>query len=192
MKNRIRINGTLMSLCILIALVFSHKFFRKDITTIDYALEIIGIILLLLGQLIRISSRGYKSEHSKSGGILLTSGPYAVVRNPMYLGIFLMGLGIVLCIFQYWVFVCFFAYFTFRYLMLISQEEKFLAEKFGQQFKDYQKNTPKLLPRINFFIGKSIRDYLPIKPQWFKRELTAFIPILVVIIGIKFWVATWK
>lgn len=183
MKNRIKINGTIMFLCLLVIILFPRVFLRSCLSPLDSSFKIIGVTALLLGQLIRVSSRGYKAENSKGGNFLIKNGPYALVRNPMYLGIILMGVGIVLFLFKWWVFFIFLVFFVFRYIILISKEEKILIEKFGQEYKDYQKNTPRLFPKINFIIRN--KNYLPLKFAWFKKELASFVSILLVLFGIK-------
>jgi hydrogenase maturation factor HypF (carbamoyltransferase family) len=77
---------------------------------LDDTMEIFGIALILLGQIFRVSGRGYKAEQSQQGQVLIEGGPYILVRNPMYLGILLIGLGIVLMLFNWWV-ICFFIIF---------------------------------------------------------------------------------
>ena len=104
MKKRIKTNGMIIALAVLCLAAFPGVFIRRSPGGLwEGAAEILGVALILFGQLIRICARGYKSEHSRDGHTLLQSGPYAVVRNPMYLGILLIGLGVVLFLFKWWV-----------------------------------------------------------------------------------------
>ena len=90
MKKRLKINGFIMFIAVLLILIFPAIFFRKPGSYLyDSIMEIIGIVLILLGQFLRVSARGYKSEHSNNSRSLIQGGPYALVRNPMYLGILL-------------------------------------------------------------------------------------------------------
>ncbi|MCX5708690.1 MAG: isoprenylcysteine carboxylmethyltransferase family protein [Candidatus Omnitrophica bacterium] len=123
MKNRIRINGIAIALSIVFILLFSQKLLRGPGYFADELWEVSGIALIFFGQLLRVSSRGYKSECSKNGNSLVTSGPYSMVRNPMYLGILLIGAGVVLFLFHWWVFLIFLAVFITRYLGLFAKEE---------------------------------------------------------------------
>ncbi|MEW5758854.1 MAG: isoprenylcysteine carboxylmethyltransferase family protein [Candidatus Omnitrophota bacterium] len=187
MKNRIKINGTIIFLCIALIIIFKSIFLRAS--DIGF-LEILGVSLLLLGQLIRISSRGYKAEYSRGGHELIKDGPYSLVRNPMYLGILLMGAGIVLFLFKFWVFFAFLAFFTIRYLTLIKQEEKILIEKFDREYEDYKKNTPRIFPRMNYIISHNIKNYLPLKLIWVKKEISSFVPIVISLVGLKIYALT--
>src|ERR1022692_3681145 len=51
-----------------------------------------GIGYIIVGLLIRLWSNGYAIKNDK----LTTSGPYAFVRNPLYLGTFLIAIGFVI------------------------------------------------------------------------------------------------
>ena len=77
---------------------------------------------------------------------LITHGPFALVRHPMYLGILLTGLGGIL-IYRTWTFV----FLALNFLGLIlraRREEQALAEEFGDQWRGYCKRVPRWLPRF--------------------------------------------
>ena len=97
MKKRLKINGIIIFFIVLLIAFSPGIFFRKEIvpTYWDEIAEIFGIAVILLGQIIRVSGRGYKAEKSKNGRALIQDGPYAISRNPMYLGILLIGIGII-------------------------------------------------------------------------------------------------
>ena len=79
---------------------------------------------------------------------LIISGPYAYVRNPMLLGVFLFLLGEVI-LFQskalliYWlIFICINAvYFPLS-------EEKGLLKRYGKEYEEYKNNVPRFIPRL--------------------------------------------
>src|SRR3954449_9027637 len=58
-----------------------------------------SLALVLLGLALRAWASASVGHHSRSGEIeaprLVTSGPYALVRNPIYLGSFILGLGMI-------------------------------------------------------------------------------------------------
>ncbi len=80
--------------------------------------------------------------------VLNTTGMYAVVRNPLYLGNFLIWLGLALFIQIWWVILLVIAGFTLFYERIIFAEEKFLREKFGATFLDWAAATPAIIPRL--------------------------------------------
>lgn len=188
MKKRLKINGIILFFVILAVVVFPRVFFRRDRTVyFDEVIEILGIILILLGQLFRISARGYKSEHSQNGRSLITTGPYGAVRNPMYLGILLIGLGIVFVLFNWWAVIIFLLVFTVRYLLLIFKEEKKLLGLFSQTYQDYCRRVPRIFPSTRILIGKDIGEYLPLRLSWVKREIGPILTVLLITLFIESW-----
>ena len=78
MKKRLKINGVIIFCVFLMAVVFPATFLRKEngFSALDQVAEIVGISLMLLGQLLRASARGFKSEYSGNGHLLIQGGPY--------------------------------------------------------------------------------------------------------------------
>ncbi|MDD5236644.1 MAG: isoprenylcysteine carboxylmethyltransferase family protein [Candidatus Omnitrophica bacterium] len=179
MKKRIKINGIIIFLIVMIIVLFPKLFFRQRLPAAVSAVTAgLGIALVLLGQMIRISARGYKAENSQGGHFLVKSGPYALVRNPMYLGILLIGLGIVLIFFKAWVVATFLFFFILRYLLLIFQEEKKLITVFPEEYKDYQNKVPRLFPQLKMIFSRETSTYLPLKWSWVGREKNSVLPVL--------------
>ena len=185
-KQRIKINGIVIILGVLSIVFFPHQIIRHSAVFQDDILEIVGVSLILLGQLLRVSARGYKAEQSHSGHHLIQNGPYSMVRNPMYLGIILIGLGTVFFILELWVAALFTALFILRYWQLFVKEEKILQEAFGSQYSAYKKSVPRIFPNPEFIFKKDIRNYLPLKLGWFKRESLSILLVLVVCLLIEF------
>ncbi len=186
MKQRIKINGVVIIIGVAVIVFFPHRIIRQTSFFLDDVLEVIGVSLILLGQLLRVSARGHKAENSPGGNHLIQDGPYSLVRNPMYLGIILIGLGTVFFILEFWVAVIFAALFILRYLQLFVKEEKILQESFGPEYATYKKNVPRLLPSLSFIFKKEIPTYLPLKLAWFKRESLSIVVVLGVCLLIEF------
>jgi len=126
-------------LCILL---YQHMHPANESATTELVLDSIGLTFVLFGLYIRISARGYKSEKHLECTCLLKEGPYAFVRNPMYLASFLIGLGAVILLLDYWMIPVYMAFFALWYWPQIHNEEKWLIKKFGQEYSDYCKTTP--------------------------------------------------
>lgn len=188
MKQRLKINGVLMFLATCLALFFPKLFLRRDSLNIFNDIsEVFGFALVLLGLLLRVSARGYKSESSKEGCCLVAGGPYALVRNPMYLGILMIGMGVVLVLFKWWVNVIFILIFIARYLSLIFKEEKKLITRFGKGYLGYMKSTPRIIPGMDTLLAKDIRELLPIKLAWVKKELGSVVGFILGLLIIETW-----
>jgi protein-S-isoprenylcysteine O-methyltransferase Ste14 len=76
---------------------------------------------------------------------LVTRGPYAIVRHPMYTGIFLAALGslLIYCTWTTLLFACFSPALAVR----ARREETALAAEFGEQWADYCRRVPPFFPR---------------------------------------------
>ncbi|MCM8770677.1 MAG: isoprenylcysteine carboxylmethyltransferase family protein [Candidatus Omnitrophica bacterium] len=188
MKKRIKVNALIIFIATLLVILFPAIFCRVDIASpLNEATEMLGIMLILFGQVIRISARGHKSEHSKQGQVLIQDGPYALVRNPMYLGILLIGLGIVLIFFRWWVTAVFLLVFVIRYLLLIFKEEKKLLAVFSGEYEEYQQKVPRILPSLKALFYQDISEYLPLKWPWFKKEIGSALALLLVVLVAESW-----
>jgi len=177
-----------MGLALILVVLFRKTFFRQnDPGWLENFLRVIGLLAIFLGQLIRVSARGYKAEYSKNSHALIESGPYQVVRNPMYLGILLIGFGVVLMLFNWWAVLLFLLIFASRYFPLILSEEKKLQGMFPGIYEAYCRRVPRILPRLFSLIKISVKEYLPLKPAWFKKEINSIIPLLVLILLFFFW-----
>ena len=123
-----------------------------------------GITLLLTGELIRMWAVSYAGGETRTRNVgatrLCTSGPYAFVRNPLYVGNMLMYLGIVFIAEATSVLLMAattFSFFLIQYSLIISLEEEKLDELFGQEYSLYKENVPAIFPRINRWDGSKNR-----------------------------------
>ncbi|MEI6631739.1 MAG: isoprenylcysteine carboxylmethyltransferase family protein, partial [bacterium] len=188
MKKRLEINGIIIVSALILIMIFPALFFRNNkIAYYDEIAEIFGVAFILLGQLFRTSARGYKAEHSRQGESLISSGPYSLVRNPMYLGILLIGLGIVLVLFKWWVAGIFLLIFILRYVLLIFKEEKKLLKIFPEDYLHYQLRVPRLWPSPTTLLQRDIREYLPLKSSWLKKEIGTILAVLLLTLLLESW-----
>jgi len=188
MKKRLKINGIIMSCAGLVVVIFPTFFFR---TTLGYfweiSIEVLGFSLIFLGQIIRVSARGYKAEHSQDSRALIQGGPYQIVRNPMYLGIFLIGLGVVLVLFRWWAVAIFIIVFIIRYILLIYKEEEKLRGMFPDTYQEYCRKVPRIIPSLSKIAKLDITDYLPLKITWFHKEIGSIFTLLLLILLADSW-----
>lgn len=77
---------------------------------------------------------------------LITKGPYAIVRHPMYVGLAFAAWGALLIYFT-WTTV-YFAIFAPLLAFRAYREEQALSAEFGEQWKEYCKHVPAFIPRL--------------------------------------------
>ncbi|MFA5099570.1 MAG: isoprenylcysteine carboxylmethyltransferase family protein [Candidatus Omnitrophota bacterium] len=187
MKNRIKLNGIVLFLSILALAFFPRFIIRQDGFVFDDFWEVLGISLILAGQLLRVSARGYKTEQSRNGSHLVVTGPYSMVRNPMYLGIIMIGCGVVLAVLYPWTLLIFLGGFIFRYKHLFEKEEKILLDAFGKEYKDYCARVPRIIPEPLFVFQNDISSLIPVRLSWVKPELLSILLILAAVFVIESW-----
>ena len=110
-----------------------------------------AIPMLIAGQSLRFWAAGYIPKYRTlvvDATSLVTSGPYAWVRNPLYAGNGIMGLGWGLMAGWVWEVAFAVIFFALYSLIIIPCEENFLTERFGNEYTLYKKSTPSLLPAL--------------------------------------------
>jgi len=105
---------------------------------------LIGGMLTVTGLAIRAWAAGTVRKNRE----LAIVGPYAFVRNPLYLGALSVGLGVALAG-GHWVWLaCFLLYYWRVYGMTIADEETHLERIFGERYERYRTHVPAILPRL--------------------------------------------
>ena len=83
--------------------------------------------------------------------MVVEDGPYSICRNPLYIGTFLMAMGIALFL-QSLTFAAGITVATIFYLSVtVPAEELLLRDKFGPAFIDYCRKVPRYFPRFRNF-----------------------------------------
>jgi protein-S-isoprenylcysteine O-methyltransferase Ste14 len=116
--------------------------------------ERICLIVSLLGLLVRVYTIGHiakntSGRNTSAGQIaddLNTKGIYSIVRHPLYVGNFIMWLGIAMLTANVWFVTAFvFAYWVY-YERIMFAEEQFLRRKFGEPYINWSLKTPAFVP----------------------------------------------
>ncbi len=100
--------------------------------------------LIVSGEILRIWAAG----HLQKEKILTTGGPYRWIRNPLYLGSFLIALGFYLIMDSRWILPVIFVYFGLFYYPVVRHEEKILGEKFPDEYPPYADAIPAFYPAL--------------------------------------------
>jgi len=119
----------------------------------------LGLPLAIAGELVRCWAVGYSGVTTRGDKVeapsLVTAGPYAYVRNPLYVGNFLTAAGFAIA-------------FTGKnsgaaraaliggslasmaavYVTIVPHEEQFLRSQFGEEFDRYCERVPPVIPQL--------------------------------------------
>ncbi len=123
--------------------------------TVDLVLDVAGIAVALAGQVLRFYVLGWVPEGTSGQNLsiqastLNTTGPYAYVRNPLYVGNLGIVLGLCLVANDPWVTAIALVFFFGEYFFIIRAEEDFLRSKFGAVFDDFVRTVPRWIPRFS-------------------------------------------
>ena len=139
----------------------------------------IGVTFIATGEFLRIWAVGYAGASTRARTLgaardLVTTGPYSYVRNPLYLGNFLLSFGVCLVANVYWLVAVLIVGYFAQYLPIIALEEAYLSESCGQVYQAYQERVPRFVPRFHAYPHPSPHDFSwtrAIKSE--KRTLTA-------------------
>jgi protein-S-isoprenylcysteine O-methyltransferase Ste14 len=113
----------------------------------------LGAAVTVAGLLFAVSAREYlggnwsRSVTIKQGHELITTGPYAVVRHPIYTGTLAGFLGMAIAISQVRGFVALFLVFLV-FLIKLRMEEQWMRSQFGETYATYSRQTAALLPYL--------------------------------------------
>lgn len=117
----------------------------------------VAIVTIVLGEVIRIWSVGHSGTTTRAKSLkapaLATGGPYAMVRNPIYVGNFLLGFGFVALTRIGWVMAAYVVFFAIQYSLIVSIEEEFLEGKFGDDYREYKRRVRRFVPNL-LLLGK--------------------------------------
>lgn len=118
-----------------------------------------GDLMLLsvsvIGLLIRIFTVGYaatgtsgRNTATQRADALNTKGIYSIVRHPLYLGNFMMWLGLCLLTREIPFILFFTALYWLYYERIMLAEEEYLREKFGTEYERWAAATPAFIPSL--------------------------------------------
>jgi protein-S-isoprenylcysteine O-methyltransferase Ste14 len=136
-----------------------------------------GSLLAVLGEVVRLWASGHIRKTQK----LATGGPYALSRNPLYLGSLLLALGVAVASASLWVVLAVAVYFLAFYPPVMREEASFLAEKFPE-YADWAREVPLFLPRLTPAGPRGSRfDWAQVRANREWRTALA-LPVLVILL----------
>ncbi len=121
----------------------------------DLVWPVVCLTISITGLLLRVHCIGHappgtsgRNTTKQIADVLNTTGLYSVVRHPLYLGNFLISLGIIAQPACYWLTTIFALAFYLYYERIMFAEEAFLANKFGVKFDEWAAVTPSFIPNM--------------------------------------------
>lgn len=160
---------------------------------LDRYICVLGVLIVLAGQIFRMLVIGFAYIHrgGKDGKVyatsLVQSGFYAHVRNPMYVGNYLIMLGFVLLYGSLWGYLLVIPFFTLVYYSIVVNEETYLREKFGPEYETYEASVNRFLPNFKG-LTTSLADY---RYDW-KKVLRKEYGTLTIVLGGLLAILIWK
>jgi len=117
--------------------------------------EYTGFIISMLGLLVRVITIGHtpartsgRNANRQIADEVNTTGMYSIVRHPLYLGNYLIGLGVTIVLLVWWLPVIYSLVFWIYYERIMFAEEAFLRGKFGDAYLSWANATPAFWPRF--------------------------------------------
>lgn len=149
----------------------ARAFFYRN--RIRFALLVLVIVLVLarpsavslavgagLG-LIGLAVRAWAAGHIRKEKALAVTGPYRYTRNPLYLGSFILGTGLVIGARNWWGAAVFAAYFFAFYLPVMAEERDRLRRLFPLDEADYERRVPAFWPKLRPAPATEPRKWAP-------------------------------
>jgi protein-S-isoprenylcysteine O-methyltransferase Ste14 len=147
--------------------------------------SLVSFTLVLVGLALRAWAAAAAGLHTRSATIeaprLATGGPYAFVRNPIYLGSFVLGLGMVGLLRDPWLLVPHLFVFGIFFGVIVPAEEQFLEAEFGAEFVRFRRAVPRFIPALRPWSGRMERGL-----AWRAALGEAWIAVLLVTIYAAF------
>ena len=147
----------------------------------------VGLALIVAGEAVRLAgvaaAGSVTRRRSRNVQRLVTYGIFAWVRNPLYVGNFLIWMGFVTISGVLWFLPVAVLLFAVEYELIVRYEEGVLESIFGRDYLDYKSCTPRWIPRPPK--GEIEAD----EHHWgeaFKSEISTFLQYAVLLLA--FWV----
>jgi protein-S-isoprenylcysteine O-methyltransferase Ste14 len=153
------------------------------------AVTLVSLTCLVMGTILRVWGTAYLGSGLMRGAAMqgdqfVAAGPYRYVRNPLYLGSWLLALGVSVLMPPSGA-AFFLVAFSVFILLLISAEERFLAAKQGGVYQQYRQSVPRLWPRVAAGHAASSAA----RPRWVQALLAETYPVA---ITLCFGVLAWR
>jgi protein-S-isoprenylcysteine O-methyltransferase Ste14 len=115
-----------------------------------------GVPMVLAGELIRLWGVHHIGSVSRTRserlGPLIDHGPFAMVRNPLYIGNILLWMGFAVSARLPWLAPVILVLLALEYHAIVRWEERLLESRMGESYRQYLQRVPRWLPNL---LGRS-------------------------------------
>src|SRR4030043_1443399 len=114
-----------------------------------------GILVMIIGEMVRFWGVAYAGGATRTRNVgastLVTNGPFAHVRNPLYIGNLCIytGAAIISNTWLPWLIFIIWIFFGVQYHLIVKLEEEKLQELFGNSYLEYKNKVPRFFPRFS-------------------------------------------
>jgi len=150
---------------LLFALFFDHYESESE-----YLVWGVGPAIFLIGIVIRIWAQQHLHYRMRIHKQLTTTGPYRLVRNPLYIANILTYVGATFCSELVWLAPLTLMWGIGAYSLVIRYEEEHLLKKYGDSYQRYLKEVPRWIPKrielrhlglVNAYLGRAVSVEFP-------------------------------
>jgi protein-S-isoprenylcysteine O-methyltransferase Ste14 len=150
---------------------------------------LVGAVLIVVGEWIRLAGVAAAGtvtrRRSRDVQRLVTYGIFRWVRNPLYVGNFLIWMGFVVISGVLWFLPVAIVLFAIEYTLIVAYEEGVLESIFGREYLDYKQIAPRWIPRPPSQPETGPHDW----GEAWRSEISTFMQYaaLAVVFGLKEW-----
>ncbi len=108
------------------------------------AFVVIGVALAIWGRNTLVSA-GTNVNPTRPATTIVDSGPYRFTRNPLYVSLTVMYVGLTLAFDTWWGFILLVPVLIVMHVAVIRREERYLENKFGEAYRRYRERVRRYL-----------------------------------------------
>ena len=150
---------------------------------------LLAAALIVGGEAYRLRAVGVAGKCTRTRGAnvreLVTSGPFARVRNPLYVGNFALAYGLVILSKVEWLAWVFPLAFFLQYAAIVAWEEAVLSQTFGEAYERYRREVPAWIPARRPYVHASDHAFESDKAWRSERDSLRAVVILAAALLVK-------
>ena len=133
----------------IIALILNYYKIIPVLKFLDLFMIILGILFIVIGVILWLSAVVIaKIDRKIKEGKLITTGIYSIVRNPIYSAFLFVFTGIIFLVNNIYLLVLPIPFWIYLTILLKLTEEKWLKDKFTDEYDRYSKNVNRVIPNV--------------------------------------------